>query len=141
MKITEKRLRQIIRSVIKESQMNEIVDMNFPMDSLAGSAAHGGIDNPLYQTVYPKEFYGDDPENHSALMPAAEAVGLSGRILGVLMLSAGHYTTGGAVLAGSALYMLIKNYLETGSIMPESEHKKVLDALEKLEKDPKIKVS
>ena len=139
MKITERRLRQIIRSVIKESQMNEMMDMNFPMDSLAGAAAHGGKDNPLYQMVKPREFYGDDPKNHPPLMAAAEAVGLSGHLLGTLMLYAGNYVSGGAVLAGTALYMLIRNYLDSGNIMGEPEHRRILRALGKLEKDPKIK--
>ena len=40
MKITERRLRQLIRSVIKESYMNEMFDMNFPFDSMAGAKGH-----------------------------------------------------------------------------------------------------
>lgn len=43
MKITERRLRSIIRQIIKESAINEMFDMHNPYDSMVGAAAHGEV--------------------------------------------------------------------------------------------------
>ena len=42
MRITENKLRRIIRSVIKESAINEMFDMNAPYATIAGASAHQG---------------------------------------------------------------------------------------------------
>lgn len=47
MKITERRLRQLIRSVIKENMINEMFDMHNPFDSIAGASGHADASREL----------------------------------------------------------------------------------------------
>jgi len=58
MRITERRLRQLIRNVIKESQINEMHDDNNAYASLVGAQAHAGYS--------PKVTY--DEQTHRRLM-------------------------------------------------------------------------
>ena len=64
MRITERRLRQLIRSVIKEVKINEMMGDMHHFDALAGSAAHGGSKNPLMTMVYPEDIYGSDTSEY-----------------------------------------------------------------------------
>lgn len=125
MRITENRLRKIIRQVIKENYINEIEGMG--MDSYAGAAAHS-THNALMQTVYPEEFYGSDPSEFPEFVAAGEAVGLTSNLIGMLMMatagSVASFGVGAAISAGGALYMMIDNYLKHGSIAGEPQFKK-----------------
>ena len=128
MRITERRLRQLIRSVIKEAKINEMMGDMHHFDALSGAAAHGGSKNPLYTMVYPEDVYGSDPSKHPAFTDAANAVGMSGNLVGMLAMYYGlihgsmdSFITGAGIAAGSALYMLIKNYLDSGNLLGQQQ--------------------
>ena len=139
MKITERRLRSIIRSVIKESQLNEMMGDMHHFDALSGAAAHGSDKNPLYQMIYPEDVFGSDSMVHPALTSSAELVGMSGTLVGMLIVYHNVYNNGSlesfakgvSIAAGSALYVLIKNYLETGNLLgnPRIEGDKARDLM------------
>lgn len=138
MRITERRLRNIIRQVIKESRLNEM-ESPFGMDSYSGAAAHGSH-SALMELVYPEEFYGRDPSEYPVLMGAAEAIGLSSNLVGMLIMAMAStpagFLSGGAIAAGGGLYMLIDNYLTHGSLGGEPQHKKELrKAQERIERE------
>ena len=137
MRITERRLRNIIRQVIKESRLNEM-ESPFGMDSYMG-AAGAASKNALMELVYPEEFYGSDPAEYPPLMAAAEAVGLSTTLLGMLVMHASNtpegFLTGTAIAAGAGLWMMIDNYLTHGHITGPQYAKQLKSAQQKIERE------
>ena len=130
MKITERRLRSIIRSVIKESTINEM-ESPFGMDSYIGAADHGkSVSNMLNQSFRSFEQFMDPIE---ALQMGTFATGL------LTSLHAGHsnilspqFLSGLGITVGAALWLVIRNYLESGNIMYANKNEAV--RLKKLQK-------
>ena len=115
MKITERRLRQLIRQVIKESRINEM-ESPFGMDSYMGAAGHAQSTSEMLSETF---------IDFKQLMDPAEALHMGVTGSGLLtMLASGNenildtqFLVGLGICVGAALWIVIRNYLESGNIM------------------------
>lgn len=131
MKITERKLRSIIRNVIKEASINEMMDIHFPHDSMTGAAAHGkSVSSMLNQSFRSFEQFMDPIE---AMQMGTLATGL------LTSLHAGHpnilspqFLAGLGITVGAALWIVIRNYLKSGNVM--YAHKNEARRLEELQR-------
>tara|TARA_B100000212_G_scaffold181225_1_gene136430 strand:- start:2961 stop:3416 length:456 start_codon:yes stop_codon:yes gene_type:complete len=130
MKITERKLRSMIRRVIRESQINEM-ESPFGMDSYTGAAGHGkSVSNMLRQSFRRFEQLMDPIE---AMQMGTFATGL------ITSLQAGNsnildtqFLAGLGICVGAALWIVIRNYLESGNIMYANKNE--ADRLRKIQR-------
>lgn len=102
MKITERRLRSIIRSVIKEQRLNEMMDPHgLGMDDMRGAAGHASILNEIFVS-------------EEQIEDALEYLRLGSHAAGLMLMlnaqSMGSFLLGASISVGACVYILIDEY-------------------------------
>ena len=130
MKITERRLRLIIRNVIKESSMNEM-ESPFGMDSYMGASGHGKSGAAMLSQSF---------RSFEQLMDPIEAMQMGTMMTGLITaIEQGNdhildtqFLVGLGICVGAALWIIIRNYLESGNVMYANKNE--ADRLRKLQR-------